>query len=93
MVDSGHAKAKEEHYADIMRIATEWNEQLDVLHSLHRKNKNIETLAPCDYEEKDRQIYDTIRSLHNWNESYPFKEEYVIELIAFLRDCGGFEIR
>jgi len=93
MVDSGHAKAKEEHTNEVIDKAEEWNSHLDALHKLHKEQIGDKATAPVNYEEKDREIYERIRSLHDWDAAYPFREEWVKELIDFLRECGGFEIR
>ena len=51
-----------------------------------------ENLAPRDYPFPYNKHWEEINAQRNWDSSYPFNKENVIEFIKFSRASGGFEV-
>jgi hypothetical protein len=95
-IDSGHCKAYEERYLEEKEKADIWNNHIYALQSLlseyANKEAGKENVAPIDYNEHHRELWDKIQDLENNLPKYPFSEAYIKEFVLFLRDCGGFRI-
>ena len=80
----------------IRKKAEAHNKKLEAkLKALAKKVKELrpnENLAPVDYPFPYNNHWKEISSQKNWDSSYPFNKENVIEFIKFSRASGGFEV-
>ena len=95
-VDDGTANAREEVNRREMKVAEEWNKGIHAQQEELEKEVIKETgdakLVPYDYPEHFKKKWDALQNQTDHKASYPFKEVNVKRFIAFLRECGGFQV-
>ena len=96
MVDDGTAAEREEVNKREMAVAEEWNKGIHAKQEELEKEVKKETgdakLVPYDYPEPFKKKWDDLQKSEDRRASYPFVEANVKRFIAFLRECGGFQV-
>tara|TARA_R100000234_G_scaffold4267_1_gene3341 strand:- start:255 stop:848 length:594 start_codon:yes stop_codon:yes gene_type:complete len=88
-------KTVESFYQEKMKRASAKNKVLEKKRNELEKivwEKTGEKLAPVKYPEPFKQQWEDIQNQYDWNASYPFSEENVIDFMRFCRESGGFQI-
>ena len=95
-VDDGTAAEREKMNKREMAVAEEWNKGIHAQQEELEKEVIKETgdakLVPYDYPEHFKKKWDALQNQTDHKASYPFKEVNVKRFIAFLRECGGFQV-
>jgi len=95
-VDDGTAAEREEVNKREMAVAEEWNKGIHAKQEELEKEVKKETgdakLVPYDYPEPFKKKWDDLQKSEDRRASYPFVEANVKRFIAFLRECGGFQV-
>ena len=65
--------------------------ELDVFQE-KMKSKYHANIVPAEYNEKDREKWDSIYSKRSWASSYPPSRDLIMEFATFCEESGGFEI-
>ena len=96
LIDNGYVDDLEKSIKANSKKAEAHNKKLEAkLKALAKKVKELrpnENLAPKDYPYPYNEHWKEISSQKNWDSSYPFNKENVIEFIKFSRASGGFEV-
>ena len=89
-------KTVEEFYKVRMKKAQEENK---IVEQKHQELKKIvaektgkDNLVPRDYPEPFHTQWEDIQKQFNYESSYPFSEDNVIDFMRFCRESGGFQI-
>ena len=89
-------KTVEEFYKARMKKAQEENK---IVEQKHQELKKIvaektgkDNLVPRDYPEPFHTQWEDIQKQFNYESSYPFSEDNVIDFMRFCRESGGFQI-
>ena len=88
-------KTVEGFYQEKMKRASEKNKVLEKKRNELEKivwEKTGQKLAPVKYPEPFKQQWEDIQNQYDWEASYPFSEENVIDFMRFCRESGGFQI-
>ena len=89
-------KTVEEFYKVRMKKAEQHNKIVQQKHEELKKivaEKTGKTnLVPRDYPEPFNSQWDDIQKQFNYESSYPFSEDNVIDFMRFCRESGGFQI-
>ena len=95
-VDDGTASRREKENELERKVAEAWNkglqEKQDELGEQAKKETGNPRIVPQDYPGHIYTKWSALQKQHNWNSSYPFREENIKEFIKFLRECGGFQV-
>ena len=92
---TNRVKTVEGFYKEKMKRASAKNKVLEKKRNELEKivwDKTGEKLAPVKYPEPFKQQWEDIQNQYDWEASYPFSEENVIEFMRFCRESGGFQI-
>jgi len=92
---TNRVKTVESFYKEKMKRASAKNKVLEKKRNELEKivwEKTGEKLAPVKYPEPFKQQWEDIQNQYDWEASYPFSEENVIEFMRFCRESGGFQI-
>ena len=96
LIDNGYVDDLEKSIKANSEKAEAHNKKIEAkLKALAKKVKELrpnENLAPKDYTYPYNEHWKEISSQKNWDSSYPFNKENVIEFIKFSRASGGFEV-
>ena len=93
---TNRVKTVEEFYKIKMKKAEEENKIVGQKHEELRKivaeKTGKDNLVPRDYPEPFNSQWNDIQKQFNYDSSYPFSEENVINFMRFCRESGGFQI-
>ena len=92
---TNRVKTVEGFYKEKMKRASAKNKVLEKKRNELEKivwDKTGQKLAPVKYPEPFKQQWEDIQNQYDWEASYPFSEENVIEFMRFCRESGGFQI-
>tara|TARA_R100000697_G_scaffold43342_1_gene56464 strand:- start:166 stop:759 length:594 start_codon:yes stop_codon:yes gene_type:complete len=92
---TNRVKTVESFYKEKMKRASAKNKVLEKKRNELEKivwDKTGQKLAPVKYPEPFKQQWEDIQNQYDWEASYPFSEENVIEFMRFCRESGGFQI-
>tara|TARA_R100000081_G_scaffold90430_1_gene65583 strand:+ start:1143 stop:1739 length:597 start_codon:yes stop_codon:yes gene_type:complete len=96
LIDSGHTKKFSRDWEARRKKLEKHNDKVEK--ELEKHTKQVQTkmknsnLAPKDFPEADKKIWDKIYHKRNSDASYPFSIENVEEFAEFCENCGGFSI-
>jgi len=68
------------------------SKEKEELREIVRKATGKEDIAPIDYPEDFRKLWDKLNDKEDWGGRYPFDKENVIQFSKFCRQSGGFRI-
>ena len=92
---TNRVKTVEGFYQEKMKRASAKNKVLEKKRNELEKivwEKTGQKLAPVKYPEPFKQQWEDIQNQYDWEASYPFSEENVIDFMRFCRESGGFQI-
>jgi hypothetical protein len=93
---TSRVKEIEKSYDERMRKAEKKNkrvkEKIKYLEKLVAKQTGKNDLVPRDYPEPFHTTWNFFQKQHDYDASYPFSEQNVIEFMKFCRESGGFKI-
>ena len=95
-IDSGEVKEHEEYYMQQFKLAEEENKELEAMcKEIHEgvvEQTGNKDIAPIDYPEDVKKLWDAIWKKKNWTANYPFSEDNVRDFANFCYQSGGFQI-
>jgi hypothetical protein len=93
---TSRVKEIEKFYDEQMKKAQEKNKLVEEKHKelkrIVAKQTGKNDLVPRDYPEPFHTQWNDIQKQHDYDASYPFSEQNVIEFMKFCRESGGFKI-
>ena len=93
---TNRVKTVEKFYKVRMKKAQEENKIVEQKHEELKKivaeKTGKDNLVPRDYPEPFNSQWNDIQKQFNYESSYPFSEENVIDFMRFCRESGGFQI-